>query len=234
MAVIPAEEMTVETQKNKLTEYKTINEGGIGEKTEKKSRFIATVRPIETEEDALAFLEEMKKKYWDARHNCYAYSVGTNREFTRCSDDGEPSGTAGRPMLDVILGEEIYNVAVVVTRYFGGVLLGTGGLVRAYSKAVQEGLAASTVILKQKGIVLQITTDYTGIGKIQYIAGERSLPILDSEYTDRVVLKLLVPVQEIGSVEKAITEGTNGRAQLEQDGECYYSVIDGEVQTFDH
>ena len=113
-------------------------------------------------------------------------------------------------------------------------LLGTGGLVRAYSKAVQEGLAASTVILKQKGIVLQITTDYTGIGKIQYIAGERSLPILDSEYTDRVVLKLLVPVQEIGGVEKAITEGTNGRAQLEQDGECYYSVIDGEVQTFDH
>ena len=234
VAVIPAEEMTVETQKNKLTEYKTIYEGGIGEITEKKSRFIATVRPIETEEDALAFLEEMKKKYWDARHNCYAYSVGTNREFTRCSDDGEPSGTAGRPMLDVILGEEIYNVAVVVTRYFGGVLLGTGGLVRAYSKAVQEGLAASTVILKQKGIVLQITTDYTGIGKIQYIAGERSLPILDSEYTDRVVLKLLVPVQEIGSVENAITEGTNGRAQLEQDGECYYSVIDGEVQTFDH
>ena len=182
----------------------------------------------------LAFLEEMKKKIWDARHNCYVYSVGTNREFTRCSDDGEPSGTAGRPMLDVILGEEIYNVAVVVTRYFGGVLLGTGGLVRAYSKAVQEGLAASAVILKQKGIVLQITTDYTGIGKIQYIAGERSLPILDSEYTDRVVLKLLVPVQEIGSVENVITEGTNGRAQLEQDGECYYSVIDGEVQTFDH
>ena len=234
VAVIPAEEMTVETQKNKLTEYKTIYEGGIGEITEKKSRFIATVRPVETEEDALAFLEEMKKKYWDARHNCYVYSVGTNREFTRCSDDGEPSGTAGRPMLDVILGEDIYNVAVVVTRYFGGVLLGTGGLVRAYSKAVQEGLAASTVILKQKGIVLQITTDYTGIGKIQYIAGERSLPILDSEYTDRVVLKLLVPVQEIGSVENVITEGTNGRAQLEQDGECYYSVIDGEVQTFDH
>ena len=82
-------------------------------------------------QDALAFIEEMKKKYWDARHNCYAYSIGEHREFTRCSDDGEPSGTAGRPMLDVILGEDIYNVAVVVTRYFGGVLLGTGGLVRA-------------------------------------------------------------------------------------------------------
>lgn len=133
-----------------LETYKTILEGGCGEITEKKSRFIATVRPVKTEEEALAFLEEMKKKYWDARHNCFVYSVGSNREYTRCSDDGEPSGTAGRPMLDVILGEDIYNVAVVVTRYFGGVLLGTGGLVRAYSRAVQEGLAASRIIEKKK------------------------------------------------------------------------------------
>ncbi|MBU5481265.1 YigZ family protein [Blautia sp. MSJ-19] len=217
-----------------LEQYKTVYEGGEGEIVEKKSRFIATVRPVETEEEALAFLEEMKKKYWDARHNCYVYSIGMNREFTRCSDDGEPSGTAGRPMLDVILGEDIYNVAVVVTRYFGGVLLGTGGLVRAYSKSVQEGLAASKVILKQKGVSLKITTDYTGIGKIQYIAGERNIPVLDSEYTDKVVMKLLVPVQDIGSVEKAITEGTNGRAGIEKDQELYYAVIDGNVMTFDH
>lgn len=217
-----------------LEQYRTIYEGGEGEIIEKKSRFIATVRPVESEEEALTFLEEMKKKYWDARHNCYVYSVGMNREFTRCSDDGEPSGTAGRPMLDVILGEDIYNVAVVVTRYFGGVLLGTGGLVRAYSKAVQEGLAASKVILKQKGISLKITTDYTGIGKIQYIAGERKIPVLDSEYTDKVVMKLLVPVQDVGSVQKAITEGTNGRAGIEKDQELYYAVIDGNVITFDH
>ena len=217
-----------------LEQYKTVYEGGEGEIIEKKSRFIATVRPVETEEEALAFLEEMKKKYWDARHNCYVYSIGMNREFTRCSDDGEPSGTAGRPMLDVILGEDIYNVAVVVTRYFGGVLLGTGGLVRAYSKAVQEGLAASKVILKQKGILLKITTDYTGIGKIQYIAGERSIPVLDSEYTDKVVMKLLVPVQDVGSVEKAITEGTNGRAGIEKDQELYCTVTDGNVLTFEH
>ena len=217
-----------------LEHYKTIYEGGEGELVEKKSRFIATVRPVETEEEALAFIEEMKKKYWDARHNCYVYSIGMNREFTRCSDDGEPSGTAGRPMLDVILGEDIYNVAVVVTRYFGGVLLGTGGLVRAYSKAVQEGLAASKVILKQKGIALKITTDYTGLGKIQYIAGERNIPVLDSEYTDKVVMKLLVPVQDVGSVQKAITEGTNGRAGIEKDQELYYAVIDGKVIIFDH
>ena len=101
-----------------LEKYKTVYTGGEGEIVEKKSRFIATVRPVETEEEALAFIEEMKKKYWDARHNCYVYSVGKNREYTRCSDDGEPSGTAGRPMLDVILGEDIYNVAAVVTRIF--------------------------------------------------------------------------------------------------------------------
>lgn len=148
-----------------MEQYKTVLEGGTGEIVEKKSRFIATVRPVKNEEEALAFLEEMRKKYWDARHNCYAYSIGKNREFTRCSDDGEPSGTAGRPMLDVILGEDIYNVAVVVTRYFGGVLLGTGGLVRAYSKAVQEGLAGSLVIEKKKGISLKVTTDYTGIAR---------------------------------------------------------------------
>ena len=148
-----------------MEQYKTVLEGGTGEIVEKKSRFIATVRPVKNEEEALAFLEEMRKKYWDARHNCYAYSIGKNREFTRCSDDGEPSGTAGRPMLDVILGEDIYNVAVVVTRYFGGVLLGTGGLVRAYSKAVQEGLAGSIVIEKKKAFLLklqQITQELAG------------------------------------------------------------------------
>lgn len=216
-----------------LEQYKTIYEGGEGEIVEKKSRFIATVRPVKSEEEALAFIEEMKKTYWDARHNCYVYSVGMNREFTRCSDDGEPSGTAGRPMLDVILGEDIYNVAVVVTRYFGGVLLGTGGLVRAYSKSVQEGLAESKVILKQRGIVLRVTTDYTGIGKIQYIAGEKSLPILDSEYTDKVVLRILVPLKDADSVQKAVTEGTNGRAKIEKDQELYYSVVDGEILTFE-
>lgn len=216
-----------------LETYKTVLEGGTGEITEKKSRFIATVRPVKTEEEALAFLEEMKKKYWDARHNCFVYSVGLNREYTRCSDDGEPSGTAGRPMLDVILGEDIYNVAVVVTRYFGGVLLGTGGLVRAYSKAVQEGLAASRIIEKRRGIALKVTTDYTGIGKIQYIAGERNIPILNSEYTDKVVLELLIPSEDVDAVQKAVIEGTNGRARMEKDRELYFAVLDGEVMTFE-
>lgn len=216
-----------------LEKYKTIHEGGAGEIVEKKSRFIATVRLVETEEEALAFIEEMRKKYWDASHNCYVYSVGENREYTRCSDDGEPSGTAGRPMLDVILGEDIYNVAVVVTRYFGGTLLGTGGLVRAYSKAVQEGLRQSRIIEKIHGISLEAITDYTGIGKIQYIAGERKIPILDSEYTDKVILRLLVPFGEVEAVQKAITESTNGRAKMQKEKDLYFALLDGEVLLFE-
>lgn len=213
--------------------YRTVYEGGEGELTEKKSRFIATVRPVQTERQALDFIEEMRKKYWDARHNCYVYTVGENRETTRMSDDGEPSGTAGRPMLDVVLGEDLYNVAVVVTRYFGGVLLGTGGLVRAYSGAVQEGLKASRIIEKVHGITLEITTDYSGVGKLQYIAAERGLPILDSEYTDRVVLYILVPAGEAAAVEKAITEGTGGRARIRREKERYFALADGELLVFD-
>ena len=145
---------------------------GQGELIEKKSRFIATVRPVETEEEAVTFINETKKKYWDARHNCSAFVIGKNQELTRCSDDGEPAGTAGRPMLDVLLKEGIHNTAVVITRYFGGVLLGTGGLVRAYQGAVQKGLDAAVIIEKFEGQILLITTDYTGLGKIQYLLAQ--------------------------------------------------------------
>ena len=220
--------MTMETNG-----YRAVYEGGQGEIVEKKSRFIATVLPIETEEEALEFIAKMKKKYWDARHNCYAYVIGERQELQRCSDDGEPNGTAGRPMLDVLLHEDIHNTVVVVTRYFGGVLLGTGGLVRAYQKATRSGLESSVIIEKQRGVFGNIVTDYNGIGKIQYIAGERSLPILDSEYTDKVVLKLLVPDDQIEEVKKAITEGTNGRAGLEKDAELYFAKVNGEVKTFE-
>ena len=209
-----------------LEHYKTIYEGGEGELVEKKSRFIATVRPVETEEEALAFIEEMKKKYWDARHNCYVYSVGMNREATRCSDDGEPSGTAGRPMLDVLLGAGIYNAAIVVTRYFGGVLLGTGGLVRAYSGAVKEGLAASKVGTMRYGARLKIGTDYNGIGKIQYLLRQKGLEAEDTVYTDQVELTVLMPAELSGQVQKEITEATGGRAVLEELERLYYGSAD--------
>ncbi len=216
-----------------LEHYKTIYQGGEGEIIEKKSRFIATVRLTKTEEEALAFIEEMRKKYWNATHNCFAYVIGERRELVRCSDDGEPSGTAGRPMLDVLLGEELYNTTVVVTRYFGGTLLGTGGLVRAYSKAVQEGLAQSRIVDKQYGVLLEILTDYNGIGKIQYLIGQRGLTTMESEYTDRVRLTVLVPKGNLEEVKAELTEGTNGRARMREEKELYYAVLDGEVLTWD-
>lgn len=209
--------------------YKTVYRGSEGEIIEKKSRFIATVRLVESEEEALAFIEEMRKKYWNATHNCYAYVIGERRELVRCSDDGEPGGTAGRPMLDVLLGENLYNTAVVVTRYFGGTLLGTGGLVRAYSRAVQEGLAQSDIIEKIYGAILQIETDYNGLGKIQYLIGEKKIPVLESEYTDKVVLRIILPVGEVEKIQAELVEDTNGKVITEVTEKLYYAVLNGNV-----
>ena len=212
--------------------YRVLLSGGEGEIIEKKSRFIATLRPCETEEEAVAFIEEMKKKYWDARHNCSAFCIGSRGELTRCSDDGEPSGTAGRPMLEVLLGEELKNVAVVVTRYFGGTLLGTGGLVRAYSGAVKEGLAASEIVEKKRAFEMKIVTDYTGVGKIQYILGQENMTVLDSVYTDKVEFSGLVPVAAYDGLEKKITEGTSGSAKIEKGDEVWYGTLNKEVILF--
>lgn len=212
--------------------YKILYRGGQGELIEKKSRFIATTRPVESEEEAAAFIEEMKKKYWDARHNCSAYVIGDRGQTSRCSDDGEPSQTAGRPMLDVLLGEEIRNICVVVTRYFGGVLLGTGGLVRAYSGAVQEGLKNSVVVEKLLGKKEIITTDYNGIGKLQYVAAQMGFTILDTQYTDQVVMTLMVPASQAAQFEKQVTEKTNGRAGIADGGMVYYGIAEGETILF--
>lgn len=216
-----------------LSEYKAVYQGGEGEIVEKKSRFIATVIPAGSEEEVLAFIESVRKKYWDARHHCFAYVIGERNELQRCSDDGEPSGTAGKPMLEVLLGEEIHNVAVVVTRYFGGTLLGTGGLVRAYSAATKQGLASSVIITKILGVKLCISTDYTGLGKIQYILGQRGLQILDSVYTDKVELEALIPEDELAAVKAEITEGTNGQAMMQEGEFCYFANIDGTVQVLE-
>ena len=212
--------------------YRVVYEGGEGEIVEKKSRFIATVRPVETEEEAVAFINEMKKKYWDARHNCSAFVIGSRQEVTCCSDDGEPAQTAGRPMLDVLLREGITNVAVVVTRYFGGVLLGTGGLVRAYQSATQAGLAASKIIEKRQGKKLIIHTDYNGLGKLQYLFGQQKTAILDTEYAADVVLTILVPVEQKDFLYKEITEQTNGTSQMEWGEDAVYALIDKTVQIF--
>lgn len=214
--------------------YKILYRGGEGEIVEKKSRFIATTRPVETEEEAAALVEAMKKKYWDARHHCFAYVIGDRGQIQRCSDDGEPSQTAGRPMLDVLLGEGVRNACVVVTRYFGGTLLGTGGLVRAYSKAAQEGLRQSTILEKSLGSRIEIMTDYNGIGKIQYVAAQMGLTTLDTVYTDQVVVTLMAPKGQVQDLFHQVTEKTNGKAAIRETAVVYYGILDKEVVLFDH
>lgn len=208
---------------------KILYEGGIGELEEKKSRFIATTLPISSQEEALEFIEKTKKQYWDARHNCYAYVLGDHHEIQRFSDDGEPGGTAGKPMLDVLLGEDIHNVADVVTRYFGGTLLGTGGLVRAYSGACKEGLLHSVILEKQQGRQLLLQTNYSDLGKIQYLLMNNSIPILKEDYGADVCFEVLVPLDMEKQITELLIDGTNGRITILPDEILNFTIHKKEV-----
>ena len=199
-------------------------EGAEAEIVEKKSRFIATVRPVASEAEAEAFIEEMKKKYYDARHNCSAFVIGDRAQTTRSSDDGEPGGTAGRPMLEVLLGSGIRNAAVVVTRYFGGTLLGTGGLVRAYSGAVKEALEKCVVSRQQFGVRFTVRTDYNSVGKMQYLFAGSNVKIEDSVYGADVVMTVTAPIETYGHLCKEITEATSGRAEITELARLYFSM----------
>ena len=212
--------------------YKIIYEGGEGELVEKKSRFIAQIAPVKTEEEALAFVEEIRRQHWNARHHCYAYIIGERGQTARCSDDGEPSQTAGKPKMDVLEGEELHDVCAVVTRYFGGTLLGTGGLVRAYSGALKEGLKNCVAVEKRLGVQMEAEADYNHVGKLQYIAAQEGIDILESRYTDRAVFVFLVPVSMEERFRTKITEGTNGRAQIRRIKELYYGMAEGELVVF--
>lgn len=211
-------------QKKEVTNenFIILKKGAEAEIIEKKSRFIATVRPVRSEEEAIAFIDEMKKKYYDARHNCSAFVIGSRASILRSSDDGEPQGTAGKPMLDLLMGSEIRNIAAVVTRYFGGTLLGTGGLVRAYSGALKEALALCEVAENHFGVVLQIGTDYNGVGKIQYIIGKHGIEILDSVYAEDVTFNVLVPIEDYDGLQKELIEATNAKVKLEEVERRYY------------
>lgn len=208
--------------KKEFPPYKVVYGQGTGEYEEKKSRFIASVAPVSTEQEALNFIDSVRKKYYDARHNCTAFVIGKNRELTRCSDDGEPSGTAGKPILEVILGADVTNAAVVVTRYFGGTLLGTGGLVRAYTNAAKRGLENAGIATMRYGVEITISIDYTDVGRVQYLLGNRQVTISDSRYTDTVEFDIRIPAEQESGLRKALTEITSGRAGIRGTGEGYY------------
>ena len=206
-----------------------ILKNGSGEIEEKKSRFICHIFKIKSEEEAEEYITAVKKKYWDARHNCYAYVTGDKGQIQRFSDDGEPQGTAGKPMLDILNSYGLTDCLLVVTRYFGGTLLGTGGLIRAYTKSTQEGIKESMVIEKCLGVMLSLTCDYTTSGKIQYLTATEHIPVLDTVYTDNVTFEMIVPVEEVGSIEKKFMEASMGKAVLKKGEETYYAEIDGKI-----
>ena len=216
-----------------MNRYQAVFEGGSGEIVEKKSRFIAHVQAAETVEEAQQFIDDIKKKYWDARHNCSAFSVGVDRVITRSSDDGEPSGTAGKPILEVILGSGIHNIVIVVTRYFGGTLLGTGGLVRAYTEAARAGIEQAVIIEKISGNRVDLETDYTDLGKIQYILAQNEVTIEDTDYTDKVTIHTLFPKEEKQRLSKMLVESTGGRVGIVEGDDVYCGVAEGEVIVFD-
>ena len=205
---------------------KIILEGASAEITEKKSRFIATVQSVRTQEEADDFILRTRKAHWDARHNCSAMILGERGELSRCSDDGEPSGTAGRPMLSVLSGEELTNVCAVVTRYFGGVLLGTGGLVRAYSAAVQEALASCVIGIRTQGVKLRIRSSYNDAGKLRYTLEQLSLPVTDVSYTDMVETETIVESDAYGALKKTITEKTNAKASFVSEEKVLFALTD--------
>ena len=182
-----------------------------GEIEVKKSRFIAHILPVESEEEANNLIAEYKKKYWDARHNCFAYIVGENKRF---SDDGEPSGTAGKPMMDVLEGRKLDKILVIVTRYFGGVLLGTGPLAKAYKDATIEGLNNAVVSEIINGKELNLYTDYTNLGKIQYIASNSDAIITDTVYLDTVSLRIVCPDDFYDSFINKLNEACGGNINI--------------------
>lgn len=212
-----------------LNKYKTVNDFGEAEIVEKKSRFIANVAPVKTEEEAQTFIEGVKKKHYNARHNCYAYIVGENSEHQKFSDDGEPGGTAGRPIFDVLKGEELTNTVVVVTRYFGGILLGTGGLVRAYSKSAKEGVITAEIVEMVLLREVSVVCDYSLLGKIQYEVAQEGHILKDTIYTDSVEMIIMCEEDKAEKFINKIVNSTNTMAQCSLKEQFFAKIIDGKI-----
>lgn len=196
--------------------YITVRNFGEDSFKEKKSEFIGYVKRVNSEEEAKEFINEIKAKHKQARHNCYAYALGENMGIQRYSDDGEPQGTAGIPILEVIKKNGITDCAIVVTRYFGGILLGAGGLTRAYTKGASIAIKAAGVVQKVKGIKLSITFDYDLLGKVQYVCSQSLWHIEDSLYSDKVQIFILAEYKGVETIEMELIEATSGKVVIEK------------------
>lgn len=201
--------------------YNTILTPGTDEIVEKKSRFIGYAQPVSSEEEAYAFVESVKKKHYDARHNCHAFAIGKENTLYRFSDDGEPQGTAGKPILEVISGNQVTDICIVVTRYFGGTLLGTGGLVRAYTEAAKLALADAGIHQMQRMKLMDIICSYNDSGKVQYLLSTNEISIENTEYGADVTFHTAVTVSDVSMIEKKITEATAARAVIDEKGEKF-------------
>lgn len=201
--------------------YKTVKIESFGEFIEKRSRFIGYCKPVKTEEDATAFINEIRAKHWDARHNVYAYSLREGN-LRRYSDDGEPSGTAGMPVLDVITKNEVYDVCVVVTRYFGGILLGKGGLVRAYAQGAKLALEAGQVIKMQSCLLCSLGCSYNQYGKVSAAVIDAGALIDDTLYEADVVIKFHMPSELLPLLNKKLADISAGEVQAEGKEEKYF------------
>ncbi|TJY40941.1 YigZ family protein [Cohnella pontilimi] len=205
-----------------IARYSTVRQYGSREIVIKKSRFIGHARPAETEAEAVAFIEEIKKKHWDATHNCSAYLIGERDEFQKALDDGEPSGTAGKPILEVIKNRGLKNTVVVVTRYFGGIMLGAGGLVRAYTDGAVAGIDAADPIVRVLHREITVDIDYTWYGKLENVLRDRGIRVGDVAFTDRVRVLCLPEAGEAERFQAWITDFTQGQAVLEAGEERYF------------
>lgn len=207
-----------------LNEYYTIRENGEAEIEIKKSRFICALKRVETEEEAKAFINEKKKQHWKANHNCSAFVLGDHNEIQRSSDDGEPSGTAGVPMLEVLKKKELINVVAVVTRYFGGTKLGAGGLIRAYSHAVSHALEQIGIVVGKLQQEITLTISYPLLGKIQAFLDNSSYTLKETIYTDTIQLICLVDEPQTETFISEVVDLLNGQVTVEKGATIYHEI----------
>ena len=212
-----------------MSNYKTLHKFGVDEYIVEKSTFIGYAKPIKTEEEAIEFINEIKKKHKDATHNVWAYTIGENMNIQRYSDDGEPQGTAGIPTLEVIKKEDLRDVVVVVTRYFGGIKLGAGGLVRAYTKGAKVGIEAGIVIEKVKYSEVKIKIEYTQLGRIQNEIMNLGFKVKDTIYSEDVELIVYSKIEDVQSLTDRMIDITSGTADVSIGEEYYLSEKDGQL-----